>query len=331
MRNVLVTGGCGFIGGVFIEKLLENRSLETIVNIDKLTYASTMYKEHKDDPRYLHYKTDICDFNEVREILGFHEIDTIVHFAAETHVDNSIEGPEVFVNTNVMGTFNMIESARKYWESSLGDFKFIHVSTDEVYGYLHKDDDPFTEESNYDPSSPYSASKAGADHLVLSYYRTYNFPVIVTNCSNNYGATQHDEKLIPTIVRNAVQGRNIPVYGTGENIRDWILVDDHCDAIMKVLECGKFGEKYNIGSNMECTNLGLVYDICHILDDLFPNKPSHSKLVRFVDDRAGHDFRYAIDSSKVKELGWIPSVSDSDTFDEALRRVVRDLSERYME
>lgn len=304
-KSMLVTGGAGFIGSNFIRHVLKTETDINIVNLDKLTYAGSM-ENLKDLPhagRHHFVRGDICDAALVRELLQKHSIDTIVHFAAESHVDRSISSPQSFVETNVLGTFTLLEAARQH---SL-TIRFHHISTDEVYGSLQPDDAAFTETTAYQPRSPYSASKAGSDHLVHAYHHTYGLPVTISNCSNNYGPYQHAEKFIPTIIRSCLTSQPIPVYGQGKNIRDWLYVDDHCSAVMQILKHGKIGETYNIGGNNEWENLALVNYICELIDEKFPQPQPCSSLIRFVTDRAGHDFRYAINDTKMRQqLSWQP-------------------------
>jgi len=325
-KNILVTGGAGFIGCNYVRYMLTNDPDVKIVNLDKLTYAGSL-DNLKDLPdkgaRHTFVQGDICDRQLVDRLLCEHEIDTIVHFAAESHVDNSISGPEIFVQTNVMGTFSLLEAARQYWieEGGLGhkSFRFHHISTDEVYGTLSEEDPAFTEATPYAPNSPYSASKAGSDHLVRAYFHTYGLPVTTTNCSNNYGPYQHSEKLIPTIIRNCVNGSPIPVYGDGSNIRDWLYVEDHCSGIDAVIRKGQLGETYNIGGINEWANIDICKLICQLMDEHKSENAQHEKLIAFVQDRAGHDWRYAIDASKMSnELGWSPA----ETFETGIRKTV---------
>jgi dTDP-glucose 4,6-dehydratase len=326
-KTVLVTGGAGFIGSNFILQWME-REDAPLVNLDKLTYAGNPKNlaAISSDPRYLFVHGDICDRPHTRELLACHRPQAIVHFAAESHVDRSIHGPDDFVRTNVNGTFCLLEEARAYWaqlaESDRDRFRFLHVSTDEVYGSLNPNDPAFSESTAYAPNSPYSASKAGADHLVRAYHHTYGFPTLTTNCSNNYGPYQFPEKLIPLIILNACSGKALPVYGDGLNVRDWLYVEDHCEAIRMVLAKGKTGETYNIGGWSERRNLEIVKAVCSILDELCPNDPvlPHSKLISFVQDRPGHDRRYAIDASKIKhELNWRPR----ETFETGIRKTIQ--------
>ncbi len=313
-KTVLVTGGCGFIGVNFVRLLLESREDWQVVNIDKLTYAGNLQslQDVAHHPRYHFVRGDICDGVLVEELFSRFTIDTVVHFAAESHVDRSITGPAAFIQTNILGTFTLLEAARKQWLSEGREnrhCRFLHVSTDEVYGSLG-DAGFFTEQTCYDPRSPYSASKASSDHLVRAYFHTYGLPILITNCSNNYGPYQFPEKLIPLILNNALQGKELPVYGDGGNIRDWLYVRDHCEAIVKVVEQGRVGEAYNIGGHNEKKNLEVVELLCDMLDAkvgmLQSGKPRKS-LVTFVRDRPGHDRRYAIDAGKIaEELGWTP-------------------------
>ena len=312
-KNILVTGAAGFIGCNFVRLMLKQYPDIKIVSFDKLTYAGSLDNLHDvmDNPRHFFVKGDIGNRTDVAHTLKKHEIDTIVHFAAESHVDNSIAGPEVFFQTNVMGTLSLIDEARKYWQNEMGwdelNCRFHHVSTDEVFGTLAKDDPAFTEETPYAPNSPYSASKAASDHIVRSYFHTYKLPVTVSNCSNNYGPYQHNEKLIPVIIKACIEQKPIPIYGDGSNIRDWLYVDDHCCAIDKIIRNGLVGETYNIGGDNELSNLELAKTICQHIDKISPENKPHEKLITFVEDRKGHDWRYAIDNIKIsKELSWKP-------------------------
>jgi len=312
-HNVLVTGGAGFIGSNFIRHILANTSDTKVINIDKLTYAGSLdnLKDLPAPDRHHFIQGDICDAKLIRHILLHHQIDTIVHFAAESHVDRSITGPEAFVQTNVLGTFTLLEAARHHWfeieNRDSSHCRFHHISTDEVFGSLEQNDPAFTEETAYYPRSPYSASKAGSDHLVHAYYHTYGLPITLSNCSNNYGPYQHQEKLIPTIIRACLNWQPVPIYGNGSNIRDWLYVEDHCDAVLKIIQKGKVGECYNIGGNNEWENLKLARYICEQLDRIKPQKQPCSSLLEFVADRPGHDFRYAINSEKIASgLGWKP-------------------------
>ena len=326
MKQVLVTGGCGFIGSNFVRHTLESCSDYRIINLDKLTYAGNPanLKDIDKSKNYRFVKGDICDVALVRGIFAEEQIDTVIHFAAESHVDRSITGPADFVQTNIMGTFNLLEAVREAWLKDgvlHQDCRFLHVSTDEVYGSLGETG-AFQETTPYDPRSPYSASKASSDHLVNAYFHTYGLPTLITNCSNNYGPYQFPEKLIPLIINNALQGKALPVYGDGKNVRDWLYVIDHCEAILTVLERGKIGETYNIGGNSEKQNIEIVHTICDILDEKvgrMPDGKSRRSLITYVKDRAGHDRRYAIDATKIRtELGWSPKV----TFDEGMKKTV---------
>lgn len=311
MKNVLVTGGAGFIGANFVRYLLLAEPQVTIINLDLLTYAGSLenLKDLPDAHRHTFVQGDICDSALVNRLLREYEIDSIVHFAAESHVDRSILGPAPFVQTNVMGTFYLLEAARQAW-SEKGGFtgrRFHHVSTDEVFGSLGPEDHAFSETTPYDPRSPYSASKASSDHLARAYFHTYGLPVTITNCSNNYGPYQFPEKLIPLMILNALRGASLPIYGDGKQIRDWLYVEDHCDAIYLVARDGKPGETYNVGGGNQPFNIDLVTEICSILDELRPETAPHAALMKHVTDRPGHDRRYAMDITKIRrELGWYP-------------------------
>ena len=327
----LVTGGAGFIGSAVIRYLLCDTA-HSVVNVDKLTYASNLdaLKNLDGNSRYVFEKSDICDLSEINRILDLHKPDKILHLAAESHVDRSIDAPSEFMVTNILGTYSMLEASRNYWSTLLdcdrlkaSRFRFHHTSTDEVFGDLSSDGSPFVEETAYAPSSPYAASKASSDHLVRSWYRTYGLPVVITNCSNNYGFFQHPEKLIPHMILNAIRGNVLPIYGDGLQIRDWLYVDDHARALVNVSIHGATGETYNIGGNNEKTNLEVVYKICEILDELVPNDQSnitkYSDLISFVTDRPGHDIRYAINATKIyNQLGWAPR----ESFDKGIRKTV---------
>ena len=324
-KNILVTGGAGFIGANFVLDWLGHESA-TIVNLDKLTYAGNLgsLQSVRNDPRHVFVHGDICDAGLVTELLEKYRPSAIVHFAAESHVDRSIHGPEDFIQTNVVGTFRLLEAARAYFSKlPAGErelFRFLHISTDEVYGSLGPADAAFSEASPYAPNSPYSASKAAADHLARAYFHTYGLPVVTTNCSNNYGPYQFPEKLIPLVILNALAGKPLPVYGDGMQVRDWLYVKDHCSAVRALLRMGRPGETYNVGGNSEMPNLEVVRAVCRILDELRP-RPSgkHESLIEFVKDRPGHDRRYAIDSSKItRELDWKPN----ETFESGLRKTV---------
>ncbi|MDO4682907.1 MAG: dTDP-glucose 4,6-dehydratase [Lautropia sp.] len=323
---ILVTGGAGFIGSNFVLDWLAG-SDEPVVNVDKLTYAGNRQNlaSVEANPNHHFEQVDICDRVAIDGLLARYKPRAIVHFAAESHVDRSIHGPAAFVQTNMVGTFTLLEAARQYW-NALSDaeresFRFLHVSTDEVYGSLELDDPAFTETTPYQPNSPYSASKAGSDHLVRAYFHTYHMPVLTTNCSNNYGPYHFPEKLIPLVITNALAGRNLPIYGDGKNIRDWLFVKDHCSAIRRVLEAGRPGETYNVGGHNEKTNIDIVRQICQLLDEMKPDAAgSYERLITFVKDRPGHDRRYAIDADKIeRELGWRPA----ETFETGIRKTVR--------
>ena len=316
MKNILVTGGLGFIGSNFIRLLLKSGEFDQVINFDKQTYAGNPenLQDLEQANSYHFLKADICDGNAVLQALEDYEVDAVVNFAAESHVDRSIDGPEPFVHTNVVGTLRLLESTKSYLAQVAGDkrdsFRFLHVSTDEVYGSLKMDDPTFCENTPYAPNSPYSASKASADHLVRAYHHTFGLPVLTTNCSNNYGPYQFPEKLIPLMILNACEGKNLPIYGDGSNIRDWLHVEDHCSGILSVLIKGRVGETYCIGGDSEKTNMEVIDTLCDILDKHHPVGAPHNQLKTFVKDRPGHDHRYAIDFSKIKnELGWQPSYS----------------------
>jgi dTDP-glucose 4,6-dehydratase len=322
---ILVTGGAGFIGSNFVLDWLAQND-EPVVTLDKLTYAGNLgnLASVMQDKRHTFVHGDICDRNLVDELFAKYMPRVILHFAAESHVDRSIHGPAEFISTNVNGTFTLLEAARAYHgslpEGEKAGFRFLHVSTDEVYGSLGPDDAPFTETTAYEPNSPYSASKAASDHLVRAYHHTYGLPTLTTNCSNNYGPYHFPEKLIPLMIANALAGKPLPIYGDGKNVRDWLYVGDHCAAIRRVLEAGKPGETYNIGGWNEMTNLEVVHTLCDILDALAPKGESYRGLITYVEDRPGHDRRYAIDAGKIeRELGWKPD----ETFDSGIRKTVR--------
>ena len=322
MKKCLVTGGCGFIGSNYIRTVLDREEDLHVVNLDKLTYAGNIQNLNGISSNNLTIvKGDICDVDLVNSLFEKHQFDTVVHFAAESHVDRSIEGPAEFIQTNVVGTLNLLEQSRIFINKTNNDnFRFLHVSTDEVYGSLG-DDGKFLETTPYDPSSPYSASKAGSDHLVRAWNRTFGLPTLITNCSNNYGSYQFPEKLVPLMIINCLQGNPLPVYGKGENVRDWLFVGDHCDAIHTVLAKGEMGETYNIGGNNEIKNIDVVTIICSFLDEISPRKngSSYSDLITFVKDRPGHDFRYAIDAGKIQnDLGWSPN----ESFETGIRKTI---------
>ena len=323
--KILVTGGAGFIGSAVVRRLIAESAHE-VVNLDKLTYAANLdnVKAVAGDPRYAFERADICDAPAVAAILAKHRPDAIMHLAAESHVDRSIDGPAEFISTNILGTYTLLEAARRHLETRAAQerarFRFHHVSTDEVFGTLGTSGF-FTEETAYAPNSPYSASKASSDHLVRAWHHTYKLPVVTSNCSNNYGPYQFPEKLIPVVILAALEGRTIPIYGKGENVRDWLYVEDHAAALVAILERGAVGETYNVGGHNELSNLALVKLLCKLMDELAPESPHrpHERLISFVADRPGHDLRYAIDADRIgRELGWRPTV----TVEEGLRRTV---------
>jgi dTDP-glucose 4,6-dehydratase len=327
-KKFLITGGAGFIGSALIRNIISHTN-DSVVNVDKLTYAGNLESliSIEKDPRYTFEKADICDANEMSRILNYHLPDVIIHLAAESHVDRSIDAPNQFIQTNIVGTYILLEESTKYWkklnELKKESFRFHHVSTDEVYGDLKESKHLFTEQTPYAPSSPYSASKASSDHLVRSWNRTFGLPVLITNCSNNYGPYQFAEKLIPLIITKALQGKELPVYGDGKQIRDWLYVEDHACALTLVAKNGKVGETYNIGGHNEKENIEVVNEICSILDELVPSSfediQSYSELIRHVGDRAGHDVRYAIDATKIhNDLNWLPN----ETFESGLKKTV---------
>ena len=335
--KILVTGGAGFIGSALIRHIINNTE-DSVINADKLTYAGNLDSlvDVIQNDRYIFEKIDICDKVEVMRLFKEHQPDAVMHLAAESHVDRSIDSPGEFIQTNIIGTYNMLDSARAYWmglnKVERDTFRFHHISTDEVYGDLDGLDDLFTEETSYDPSSPYSASKASSDHLVRAWHRTFNLPIIITNCSNNYGPFHFPEKLIPLVILNAIEGKPIPVYGTGEQVRYWLFVEDHVKALCIVVRNGTAGETYNIGGFNEKTNIDVVLEICKVLEEFFPiakNKnyddvnpkiQSYEDLISYVADRPGHDKRYAIDASKIKnKLGWTPI----ESFESGIRKTVK--------
>lgn len=329
--KVLVTGGAGFIGSAVIRHIIQNTQ-DCVVNLDKLTYAGNLRSLDSvaGNERYVFEQVDICDRAELDRVLEEQQPDVIMHLAAESHVDRSIDGPAVFVETNIIGTYTLLEASRAYWNALAEDkkvsFRFHHISTDEVYGDLDGPEDLFTETTAYSPSSPYSASKASSDHLVRAWLRTYGFPTVLTNCSNNYGPYHFPEKLIPLIILNALEGKPLPVYGNGQQIRDWLFVEDHARALYLVATIGEIGETYNIGGHNEKANIDVVSNICQLLEELVPenlnsnvNSSGFSSLITYVTDRPGHDVRYAIDASKIeRELGWKPQ----ETFETGLRKTV---------
>lgn len=328
MKNILVTGGAGFIGSALIRYIITETE-DTVVNLDKLTYAGNLdsLAEVSTSDRYTFEQVDICDQSEVARVFKQHQPDAVMHLAAESHVDRSIDGPATFIETNITGTFTLLDAARTYWSQlprlAQDSFRFHHISTDEVYGDLEGPDDLFTEETPYAPSSPYSASKASSDHLVRAWLRTYGLPTLITNCSNNYGPYHFPEKLIPLMILNALEGKPLPVYGKGNQVRDWLYVEDHARALYKVVTEGKVGETYNVGGHNEMQNIQVVRTLCAILEELSPEKPAgvsrYEDLITYVQDRPGHDLRYAIDASKIKrELGWAPQ----ETFESGIRKTV---------
>jgi dTDP-glucose 4,6-dehydratase len=325
---ILITGGAGFIGSAVVRSIFES-TIHSVINIDCLTYAGNLESLDavSSNERFHFLKADVCDARAMAGAFSKYRPDTVMHLAAESHVDRSIDGPGDFINTNVNGTFNLLDVARKYFDglnaAEQKRFRFHHISTDEVFGDLEGTEDLFTEQTPYSPSSPYSASKAASDHLVRAWGRTYGLPVIITNCSNNYGPYHFPEKLIPHVILNAIHGKPLPIYGDGSQIRDWLYVEDHAKALIKVVTEGKIGETYNIGGHNEKTNLEVVETICDLLEELAPEKPagvkSYRDLITFVKDRPGHDARYAIDASKIeRELGWVPE----ETFETGLRKTV---------
>ncbi|MCB0447650.1 MAG: dTDP-glucose 4,6-dehydratase [Gelidibacter sp.] len=333
-ETVLITGGAGFIGSNFIVYLLEQRPNIQIINLDKLTYAGELsnLKEVQDNKNYTFIEGDICDRKLIEKLFNTYNFEGVIHFAAESHVDNSIKNPAEFINTNVFGTFNLLDVAKMHWmaqphqpKEEFKNHRFHHISTDEVYGTLGETG-LFTETTPYAPNSPYSASKASSDFIVRSYFHTYGLNVVTTNCSNNYGPKQHDEKLIPTIIRKAISGEQIPIYGDGKNIRDWLYVLDHCKGIHLAYRKGVAGETYNIGGKNERNNLYIANTICDILDDIKPKQKSYKEQISFVKDRPGHDFRYAIDASKIEnELGW----KADENFETGIKKTVEWYINKY--
>ncbi|EPO7472060.1 dTDP-glucose 4,6-dehydratase [Vibrio cholerae] len=326
--KILVTGGAGFIGSAVVRHII-NDTNDSVVNLDKLTYAGNLesLESVAASERYAFEQVDICDRAELDRVFALHQPDAVMHLAAESHVDRSIDGPAAFIETNIVGTYTLLEAAREYWntlnDTSKQAFRFHHISTDEVYGDLDGTDDLFTETTSYKPSSPYSASKASSDHLVRAWLRTYGLPTMVTNCSNNYGPFHFPEKLIPLMILNALEGKELPVYGNGMQIRDWLFVEDHARALYKAVTEGKVGETYNIGGHNEKANIEVIKTICALLEELAPNKPAgvvhYQDLITYVKDRPGHDVRYAIDASKIeRELGWKPH----ETFESGIRKTI---------
>ncbi|MGL5387163.1 MAG: dTDP-glucose 4,6-dehydratase [Enterobacterales bacterium] len=328
MKRILVTGGAGFIGSAVVRHIIE-ATRDSVVVVDKLTYAGNLESLAgvADNERYAFEQVDICDRAALDRVFAQYQPDFVMHLAAESHVDRSIDGPAAFIETNIVGTYTMLEAARHYWQALAAEkkqaFRFHHISTDEVYGDLHGTDDLFTETTPYAPSSPYSASKASSDHLVRAWLRTYGFPTVVTNCSNNYGPYHFPEKLVPLVILNAISGKPLPVYGDGAQVRDWLYVEDHARALYQVVTEGVIGETYNIGGHNERKNIEVVHTICDLLEELAPNKPQgvakYRDLITYVTDRPGHDMRYAIDAGKIeRELGWRPQ----ETFESGIRKTV---------
>ncbi len=334
MKSILITGGAGFIGANFVSYFLDENPKIKVVNLDKLTYAGDLsnLEEVDSNPNYVFEKGDICNRDFIDGLFSKYDIQGVIHFAAESHVDNSISGPDAFIQTNILGTFNLIDAARNYWMDAPNKYKegyescrFHHISTDEVYGTLGETG-LFEETTPYAPNSPYSASKASSDFVIRSYHHTYGMDVVTTNCSNNYGPKQHDEKLIPTIIRKALSGEPIPIYGDGKNIRDWLYVRDHCTGIELVYKKGVSGETYNIGGKNERDNLYIANTICEILDEVSPGQTSYKDLITFVKDRPGHDFRYAIDASKLEQdLGW----QADENFETGIRKTIEWYLKKY--
>ena len=325
--SILVTGGAGFIGSAVVRHLLAETD-DSVVNLDRLSYAGSRktLADFDGQPRHCFEQADICDAPAMARVFDTHQPTAVMHLAAESHVDRSIDGPAEFIRTNITGTFTLLDTALAYWrkldEPRREQFRFLHVSTDEVYGSLSMDDPPFTEQTPYAPNSPYAASKAASDHLARAWWKTYGLPVVVSNCSNNYGPFQFPEKLIPLIIGKALRGEPLPVYGTGENVRDWLFVDDHASALHTIARRGRLGECYNVGGDCERSNIQLVREICGLLDELCPSSASvpHAQLIQFVEDRPGHDLRYAMDASKISsELGWSPATA----FSTGLRQTVQ--------
>ena len=323
--NILITGGAGFIGSAIIRHIIDHTK-HSVVNVDKLTYAGNLesLESITNSDRYVFEQVDVCDTDEIKRIFSEHQPDMVMHLAAESHVDRSIDAPNDFIQTNIVGTYILLEQARNYWLSLAAqkkhNFRFHHISTDEVYGDLENMSDLFTENTPYAPSSPYSASKASSDHLVRAWHRTFGLPILITNCSNNYGPYQFPEKLIPLMILNALQGKSLPIYGNGKQIRDWLYVEDHAVALLKTVFFGKIGETYNIGGHNEIQNIDVVKTVCKILYELVPKQGKYEDLITYVEDRAGHDVRYAIDAGKIdKELGWKPD----ESFESGIRKTVK--------
>lgn len=333
-QNILITGGAGFIGSNFVRYALNQASVQNIVNLDFLTYAGSLenLKNLPNEDRYIFIKGDVCDQPLCEELLRSYKIDTIVHFAAESHVDRSLKGPDAFIQTNIIGTFSLLEAARKVWftEQNINKnlVRFHHVSTDEVYGTLAPDDPPFEESTPYSPRSPYSAAKASSDHLVRSYHHSFGLPITISSCSNNYGPYQFPEKLVPLIILNAITGKPLPIYGDGMQIRDWLYVEDHCEAIWEILQGGKDGETYNIGGDNQPPNIEIVKTICSLLDEenISHEYRPHAQLIEYVTDRPGHDRRYAMNIEKInRELGWKPSVNLQEGLNKTIKWYINNL------
>lgn len=322
MHTILVTGGAGFIGSCYVLQAIQQG--HTVINVDALTYSGTLANlvQVQDNPKHIFIHASITEQERIYQLLCQYHVDSVVHFAAESHVDRSIQSPSIFIDTNIVGTLSLLEACRRYYcidKQQQEDFRFIHISTDEVYGSLRTGEEPFHEHTPYNPSSPYSASKAGSDHLVHSYYTTYGLPTIITNCSNNYGPRQYPEKLIPVLYTQAIAGELLPIYGNGMNIRDWLYVEDHCSAVEYVRRRGRIGETYCIGGNNEKTTLDVAHAVCAILDEVCPKEYSYAQQIAFVTDRAGHDFRYAINASKIRsQLGWTPQ----EHFESGLKKTI---------